>query len=352
MGISKDYETELLTVFNALGNMDQRAVKWESGLQGVGILVSDTLMFQRFEPFTGDPHLSCFFGQAIPLIKAGVAAHPVQMENVTHKGYLNPYKLLFLSYEGQKPPAAEYHKSIVDWVKSGGALVILDAATDPANKVREWWNSDGLSYATPMDHLLELLGLPVGCADTQKRVDKGYVIVKRANPTALAADKHGADEVLALAKKAFELVHQRWRAQSAFVLRRGSYVAAAALDDVSQQAQITLKGRYLDLFDAKLSIIDGVKLAPGDRKLLIDLGKAPKAPALLACAGKCKELKLASGRMILNVEGPTDSYGAVVMRVPSRPVKVNHPDWSYDDKSHVLTIRFTNSPAGVDIEIE
>lgn len=351
-GISQEYATELLSVFHALGNMKQSKVKWESGMQGVGVLVSDTLMFQRFEPFTGDPHLSCFFGQAIPLIKAGVAAQPVQLENVKLKDYLKPFKLLLLSYEGQKPPSAELHAPIVEWVKAGGALMILDAGTDPANKVREWWNTDGQSYATPMDHLLELLGLPAGCPDKLQKVEKGYVLIRRKNPSVLASERDGAAEILTLAKKAFSQLRRRWDAKPAFVLRRGPYVIAAALDDVDKPAQLQLKGRFVDLFDERLPIIDGASLKPGDRRLLVDLDRASKAPGLIACAGKCGDVQKLGGKMQMQVQGPVNTKGAVVLRVPARPSKVNQSDWSYDEAARILTVRFASRPEGVTIEVE
>ena len=52
-GIPKPYETELQTVIRALGEMKQppEAVRWqEGGTPGVGVLVSDTMMFQRADP--------------------------------------------------------------------------------------------------------------------------------------------------------------------------------------------------------------------------------------------------------------------------------------------------------------
>ncbi len=350
--ISKEYETELLTVFHALGYMKQPKFKWESGMQGVGVLVSDTLMFQRFEPFTGDPHLSCFFGQAIPFIKAGVAAQPVQLENVLLKDYLKPFKLLCLSYEGQKPPAAELHAPVVEWVKAGGTLLIVDAGNDPANKVREWWNTGEHSYATPMDHLLELLGLPAGCEETIKTVGKGHVIISRKNPTALAADPKGAAELIALAQKGFSLMRRKWTAEPAFVLRRGPYVVAAALDDVDRPASLQLKGRFVDLFDARLPILDGITLKPGDRKLLVDLNAASKSPGLIACAGKCEGVEFSGGKMTLRVEGPVESQGAALLRVPKRPSRVSGAEWVYDEATRTLTLHFANKPEGVVIEVE
>ena len=46
---------------------------WDkAGTQGAGVLVSDTLMFERGGARASDPHLGHFFGQALPL-HAGIA---------------------------------------------------------------------------------------------------------------------------------------------------------------------------------------------------------------------------------------------------------------------------------------
>ena len=81
--IPKAYETELQSVFHALGDMQQpaSATRWESaGTQGIGVLVSDTLMFQRAAPEPSDANLGQFYGMALPLLGLkvrlkGAAAH-------------------------------------------------------------------------------------------------------------------------------------------------------------------------------------------------------------------------------------------------------------------------------------
>src|SRR6185437_2270198 len=62
--IPKDYETELQAVISAMGDMKQptNATRWEAaGTQGIGVLVSDTLMFQRGGADASDQHLGNFF---------------------------------------------------------------------------------------------------------------------------------------------------------------------------------------------------------------------------------------------------------------------------------------------------
>ncbi len=105
------YATELQTVFNALNDMNQPQVKWDCGTTGIGVMVSDSLMFERGQPTPSDPHLGNFYGLAMPLIKHGLPVTPVQLENVTVPHYLDGFHVLFLSYDGQKPLTPEVHRA-------------------------------------------------------------------------------------------------------------------------------------------------------------------------------------------------------------------------------------------------
>src|SRR5882724_5863843 len=77
------YATELQAVFNALNDMKQPRVEWDCGMPGIGVLASDSLMFQRGHPTPSDPHLGNFYGLAMPLLKRGLPVAPVQLENLT-----------------------------------------------------------------------------------------------------------------------------------------------------------------------------------------------------------------------------------------------------------------------------
>ena len=98
------YATELLTVMNALNDMDQPDVAWEHcGTRGIGIVVSDSMMFQRERTQPSDPHLGSFFGLALPLLERGMPVEPVQLETATIPGNLARCKVLVMTYEGMKP---------------------------------------------------------------------------------------------------------------------------------------------------------------------------------------------------------------------------------------------------------
>ena len=81
-----------MTVINALNDMEQTDIAWDCGTRGIGVVVSDTMMFQRGDPNPSDAHLGSFYGLAMPLLKHGIPAEPVQLENATIPGALKDQK--------------------------------------------------------------------------------------------------------------------------------------------------------------------------------------------------------------------------------------------------------------------
>ena len=48
------------------------------------------MMFQRGDPSPSDPDLGSFYGLALPLLKHGIPAEPVQLENTIVPGASRP----------------------------------------------------------------------------------------------------------------------------------------------------------------------------------------------------------------------------------------------------------------------
>ncbi len=355
--IPAGYATELQTVFSALNDMAQKRNRWECGTQGIGVTVSDTLMFQRGEPKPSDQHLSNFYGLAMPLVKRGIPAEPIQIENVTIPGCLDRLRLMVLSYHGQKPMAPEVHPAIADWVRKGGALVVWDDDSDAFNAVREWWNSDGKAYATPRLHLFEALGLPADAAEGAHRVGKGVVVYRAANPSAPAYAATGDADVVAAVRKAASAVRLRWRETNHLVLRRGPYVVAAGLDETIEGAPRTLEGRLVDLFDPQLAMRRKVTLKPGSRHLLYDLDASAGTGLKLVAAG-CKALPekvgLKGGSWL--VEGIVKTNGIILLRCPSQPASValgsDAAEWRYDARERLLWVTFANTARPRRLQVE
>jgi hypothetical protein len=351
------YATELQAVITALNDMEQKDVAWECGTRGVGVVVSDSMMFQRGDPTPSDQHLGSFFGLAMPLVKLGLPVEPVQLENAPIAGALGPHKVLLMTYEGMKPMTPEVHKALADWVKEGGALVFLGDDSDPYNAVRAWWNdpSKAMAYKAPREHLFEQLGLPGDAKAGEHKVGRGLVIYDPSSPAALTYRRDGADHVREVVKRACESVGLPYRATNHLVLRRGPYVVAAGLDESVAGPPLVLKGRFLDLFDARLSVVETVTLGPGTRKLLLDLDRArTEGPAVLASA--CKILgaeKQPDGSFRFHAEGPEGVEAVVRVALPEtpkgvdldgKPLAIEAQAW--DASTKTLLIRFPNASQG------
>jgi len=350
------YATELQTVMNTLNDMKQERVEWDCGTRGIGVMVSDSLMFQRGDPTPSDPHMSHFYGLAMPLLKHGIPVTPVQLENVTVAHYLNGFKVLLLTYQGMKPLTADVHSQLADWVKGGGVLVVCDDDSDPFNSVREWWNSNGMNYRTPREHLFEKLNFPKKgdkAASDEKQTEwafgKGEVIWLRENPVHLAQDSNGAERILALVHQAADRAKLEWRETNYLLLRRGPYVVAAGLDESIAGAPKVLHGRFIDLFDPQLRVQTEIALEPGSRFLLRDLNAiAAQQPEVLESACRSLITKRDDKSITLAAEGVGDTPGVVLLLCPKAPRSLTLDgetvkDFEYSEKDKLLWIHFTNN---------
>ena len=351
------YATELMTVVNTLNDMDQQEIAWDRGTRGIGVVVSDTMMFQRGDPGPSDLHLGSFYGLALPLVKHGIPAEPAQLENATTPGALASHKVLLMTYEGMKPITPGVHQALADWVKAGGALVFLGDDADPYNGVRAWWNdrAQGMAYASPREHLFEQLGLPKDAGPGTHAVGKGALIYDAASPAALTYRPDGADHLRSLARGACAAAGLEYRETNYLTLRRGPYVVAAGLDESLPDAPRVVRGRFVDLFDARLPILESVALAPGSRRLLLDLDHArPAGPAVLASA--CKVLGAgvdAEGTFRFRAEGPDRIEAALRIALPAAPAEVTVDGQplpadarAWDAGTRTLLLRFPHAAGG------
>src|SRR5260370_37476044 len=151
-------------------------------------------MFQRAYPNPSDANLVSFYGLALPLLKRGVPVEPRQIEIADAGRFLDRYKLLVLTYEGQKPSKPEFHETLANWVKRGGALVVVDDDRDPYNLVREWWNTAPRTYKNPRQHLFQTLGIPLDATGLH-RVGRGVVVREALSPAALTYQQEGAETI-------------------------------------------------------------------------------------------------------------------------------------------------------------
>lgn len=357
VSITPDYETELQAVMTGMGDLAQPADQtgWEiAGTRGIGVLVSDTLMFQRYGASPSDEQLGNFYGLSMPLLKRGMPVEPVQVETAS----LDPYKVLLLTYEGQKPPTPAFHDRLNAWVRKGGVLVVVDDDQDPYNAVREWWNTGNNHFAKPRHALFDTLGIQ---PDTRgpTAVGDGFVIYESASPTKLSRDPAGGNRIRSLAHEAADAVKLEWKETNALVLRRGPYVIAAGLDEsVPDAAPQRLTGRFVNLYDARQDVVDAIDLNAGKRAFAIDLNRFPKdSVGVIAAAGRVRDERITDATISFNVDGIENSAAVISVLTPTLPKRVtldgmDLPGSAWDFNNGICRVRFTNTATPRALAIE
>jgi hypothetical protein len=232
---------------------------------------------------------------------------------------------------------------------------VCDDDSDPYNAVKDWWNSNGLHFKTPREHLFKLLGVgpdgkesKSGDVQSEYRVGQGELIWLKKNPVKLAKSSDGADVVLALVKHAAQFKQLPWQETNCLLLRRGPYVVAAGLDDSGDTQPQVLSGRFVNLFDSELKVQTSIRLEPGSRYFLRDLDVATGSePALLASACKALVKKHDGQSMTLGVEGAENTQAVVLLNTAKAPGAITLDGQSVETSTYsaadkLLWIRFPN----------
>ena len=349
---------------NSLNDMRQKRIEWDCGTTGIGVIESDSLMFQRGEPSPGDPHLSEVYGLALPLLKRGMPVTPVQLENVIVPRYLTDFRVLLLTYHGMKPLSPEVHTALADWVKRGGALVVFDDDSDPYHAVRDWWNSDGRRYATPREHLFEQLGFNGVGAGTNTampvvwRYGKGGVTWLRQSPVGLAQSGDGDERVVPRLRAAAKRAKLPWRETNYLLLRRGPYLITAGLDESIAGSPKQLHGRFVNLFDPDLRVQSTIELKPGSRYLLRELTtERSRQPRVLAAACKVLLVKQDDRAVAYAVEGVGKTSAVLLLHTPKPPRAITLAgkpvsQFQYSAKDKLLWVRFSNEARQRELKLE
>lgn len=346
------FKTNLLTVMHALRDMaDESENKWLTDTPEAGILMADSAMFERHTPGGSydDRYFSGFYGLSMPLVKAGIAARPVQLDNADRfAGYLDDYKTLILSYEYMKPASPGLHSALAQWVTGGGNLVYVGDGTDPFHKVREWWNEGKHNYAEPAEHLFEAMGLKRTPADGSYAVGRGSVTVRRLSPRAIAENPELSDSyrdmVLALLNA---------RSKPVFILRRGAYVISANVGDEEE----TLKGTFLNLYDEHLGVVCDPVLKAGSVGLWYDVSRIDKCSSafLIAASARAEHITPAQRSFTFTLSGPSEMTSAVRIWTKRKPKSVtadqNETAFRYDESTQTSYFEYPSEGKKVKIKI-
>lgn len=366
-GISPAYATQMQIMVNSLNQMPLSKNKL-NGAKGIGVLLSNSMMFQRFPTHAGydDPQLSNFYGMAIPLLKQGIPVETVHIENLANVNTLKDIKVLIMSYANMKPLTADYHKELAKWVKSGGVLLYYGKDTDPFQNVKEWWNTNGNTFKAPSEHLFGLLGLTEKEGTTTYPFGKGKVYLVRKDPKELIMQANGDIEFLSNVKSAYEIDAKAGKliSKNNFVLERGPFVIAAVLDENEDKNPLTLRGTFIDLFNPDLPILKVKTIPPNTQAYLFDVAKITdkKTPQVLAAAGRLEDRAtvITKNSYAFLIKSPAKTINAMRILLPKKPsqltLKLGDKDLpilknEWDENSKTLLLGFNNYSEGVNVNI-
>lgn len=360
--IPRFYSTQMQVMINALNKMP--AVKnVVSGNHGIGVLMSNSLMFQRFPLHEGydDPQLANFYGMALPLVKRGVPVKTVHIENLGFPATLASTKVLVMTYSNMKPLDPAAHDHLNEWVRNGGVLLFCGSDKDPFQNVPEWWSTNGNSYSSPSQHLFSLMGIPENAAEGNYKVGKGTVCVMRNDPKDFILSADGDAGFISNLTNLYEKKAKagKLKFKNSYLLHRGPYTLAAVVDESVDNKPLMFRGKYIDMFDPKLPVKDIVGVNPGSQAMLLDLAniKNGNKPCVLAASFRESDEKSEKGEYSFVAKSPADTDGIARVLLPSAPRSVtidgveSYVPSAWDASSRTYLIEFDNHPDGRNVVI-
>jgi len=332
------------------------------------------------------------------------------IERICDEGFLDEFNLLLLSYDIWKPQKPKYNECMAEWINDGGVLIFA-GGSDECNNINEWWTASG--YKTPQDHLFHLLGVSHrdtsaktmeigddegftlhpstealnevtvdGCrltvyaygelaanvkslyalegsgfiASFEACYGKGHVIFFGVSPVFFAQSFSGANVIRSLIRYACEeKLGIPYREQGYLKLRRGRYVIVQSLEE-----DMVLKGKFLDLFDTRIRLVEGFKVPRRGSALLYAVEDLldDHRPRLLFSSHKLVSKKERSREIVFSVKGPLKTRGVSrialngnkLSSITARGPEVGSPLLNCDQEDDTLYVCFENYPQRITVK--
>ncbi len=362
--IPRFYSTQMQVMINTLNNMPLSENK-VSGSQGIGVLMANSLMFQRFPTHNGyeDPQLSNFYGQALPLLKRGVPVKTVHIENVSFPETWKDVKVLIMSYSNMKPMDQSAHDHIAEWVKNGGVLMYCGRDQDAFQSVQEWWNTNGNNFSAPSEDLFLKMGLKAPFMAGKFEYGKGKVCILRNDPKEFVLEENNdnvfVNTVNALYQKE---TGSELEFKNSFALTRGPYELVAVVDENPEKTPYSIKGKLIDLFDPEIPVLDEKQINPGEQAFLFNIGSVenPETPQVLATAARVYDENRSRNEYSFVAKSPLNTTNVMRVLLPKEVKKTEvtdaagnplKADMSWDGESKTCFLRFENNPDGVRVKL-
>ena len=302
-----------------------------------------------------------FYGMALPLLKGGLPIRPVQLENIVrYPGYLDGYRLLVLSYEFMKPEGADVNIALAAYVQGGGILVYVGDGFDPFHRIRSWWNTGKNHYPTPLEHLLETVGVAPDAPDGEYAFGKGKFVLMRKSPADLSAEKALSD---AYQEKIASLLGTALD-KNYISLRRGDYLITAVMDEGKTDEPVVHRGLFVDMLDPALPVITEKTVKPNEYAVLYDLDRIrEKKNEILGTSIRAEEFAADEAGFVFKGRGAR-CEAVVRLKLEARPADVEAilmpvedgesprripVSFAWEETGGTLLLSFHNEPGLVEI---
>lgn len=402
--IPQSYSTLLSGMVQMFGDMDQDEYSFEGMDTGVGILMSDSCLYQRTFPdgivktgfgdrleqvkhsnadkemkldemkaimeeirqdddllldFVQSGAFPNFFGMALPLLKYGLPVRPVQLDNVRRfAGYLDDYSNLILSYEYMKPEFPDVNAGLASWVKGGGVLYYVGDGADPYHNVDSWWRKAG--YHEPAEHLFEMLGLGRSIEEGTYQVGEGKLCYKKQAPSRFCLNKDMAEEYRLFIKE--NLKGPDWEYRNDLTMRRGPYVISAVMDESCTEEGKTFRGLFADMLANDYQVVTEKTVLPDENTILFDFSKVEKEELMVVgCSARVYELGVENATMKLVAKAADRIKAFLRIRLPRPVVSCSAVDeagekvelsWSWDEQSRTALFSYDSVDREITITAE
>jgi hypothetical protein len=364
--IPRAYSTQMQIMQNALQAMplSQNVI---SGTNSIGVLMSNSLMFQRSPIYSDqyDPSLSNFYGMTMPLVKRGIPVHIIHMENLNYRKAFSGIKVLLMTYSNMKPISEDDHVRLSHWVRNGGILVYISKDDDPFQNVQEWWNTSKNKYRKPADELFNRMGIVVDPSEGVYSCGKGFVYVLKENPKEYVMFKDGDKKLMDTIARIYntKIKDEKLILKNSFILKRGPYLLSSVMTESVSKKPLVFKGKFIDLFNPNLPVIEKNVVIPGTQSLLYDLStlKGGNDPKVLASSGRIYRQSRSLNQYSFIAKAPINTTNNMRIFLPkkSKSVRLKDNDGknmklnisSWDKESRTLFVSFENRPSGVHVFI-
>jgi len=353
----EDYRISLLSTVQVLQDVPAEGEWREPTTEGIGIAVSDTIMWEKEDW----PPLDALYGLFLPLVNQGVPVKACVIERAIDPKYLDEFKVIVLSYVAFKPLDDRFHKAITEWTKRGGVLVLL-GEPDDLGGAKLWWNKAG--HPSPLHHLADQLNIDLE-SDKDNKIGQGTVLRRTISPRAFADPVKAKEIYLPLTTDAVTKVPHPLRSRGwgmngylqtpgAFCVQRGPFVIGHAMNE-----PIELQGKFINVFDAELPVVENPTIQPGQSHLYRDVTDLleDSKPSILHTTHRLMDQKQVRNAMRAVVRGPAETPAVMRIHCGNRKLKDvrardnqgNELPIDVKQDNQTLRLRFPNVPEGVNV---